>query len=54
MANAGDPDRAAPKVAVRSGSTLFVKEASKQLRRREKQTTFFVVVGASRVYSYNA
>ena len=53
-ANVVDPDRAAPKGAVWSGSTLFVNEASKHFCRREKQTTFFAVIGASRVNSDNA
>ena len=42
MANVEDPDQAAPTVAVWSGSTLFVNEASKQLCGRERQTTFLL------------
>ena len=42
MANVVDPDRASPKEAVCSGSTLFVNEASKQLCRREKRATFLL------------
>ena len=49
-----DPNRAAPKGAVRSGSTLFVNDALKHFCRREKQTTFLIVIFASRVNSDNA
>ena len=40
-----DPDQTAPPGAVRSGSTLFDKEAAKTIQQTRKQTTF-VVIGA--------
>ena len=39
-ANSVDPDQTAPTGAVSSGSTLFVKEASKHFSRKQKQMTF--------------